>query len=579
MAVSNYSITLEKSLYFPNEIVRGQVHVQTSQPINCRGVRIMFEGRSYCHWSTGSGDNRKDYYGSKTYMRYKRTVWGQLYTTPVLDNAGENALFGPPWAPSEGTLFVQMDRYETDCVVRVMDYDWGKKDDLLGEISVNVDRVVGRGVLDFQLNRQGRLEKGTVRASFDWDPSSVVSGKDKCLRIVIVGAFGLRKADLFGKNDVYVQAYVLPAGSEIVLERALPEPEKALTLPGPITMDIPFSFQLPPDLPSSFGGSKDAYIAYSVYSNIDVAWKKDPCTRVFFTVVQPLPAAMYPSIAMGSVHDPIHPRCMIPPICCFSFPLVCFTSGLLEFTASTDRSGYAPGETIVVTIKTESLTSEHFEPVSIKQNVTLTADTGATTSYSLELGTVPVTEACQSGSGHWTVRLVVPNAPPTFQGNLGYETGEWEAAMGAGAILRMKNYSREPVQWSYTIDVHAKVPDSCQPCLATNRHVSLPITMCGLGIPVPVIPVAQAIDAPPPYWMHNAYLQQQLPTAAAMAVARPSYSPVCIIRDAEYDCTAQDASLQYQPNYLSWASVSNGAAYGTSYGMPADKYQEEEMLR
>jgi hypothetical protein len=90
-------------------------------------------------------------------------------------------------------------------------------------------------------------------------------------------------------------------------------------------MVIPFSFQLPPDMPSSIARG-DEYVAYSIYANIDVAWKQDPSTRAFFTVMQPHPAYRFLYPLSRGVNRDLYPQCCIPPFCCFSFPLTCFDS-------------------------------------------------------------------------------------------------------------------------------------------------------------------------------------------------------------------------------------------------------------
>ncbi len=58
---------------------------------------------------TGSGDNKETRTHSQLYASHKKTVWGNVYKTPIIDEAGENAVFGPPWAPDEGVLSVVLE--------------------------------------------------------------------------------------------------------------------------------------------------------------------------------------------------------------------------------------------------------------------------------------------------------------------------------------------------------------------------------------------------------------------------------------------------------------------------------------
>ena len=52
-----------------------------------------------------------------------------------------------------------------------MDYDWGKKDDILGEIHADIRNFVDRGVMEVPLTRNGHPEKGIIRLSMSWEPT------------------------------------------------------------------------------------------------------------------------------------------------------------------------------------------------------------------------------------------------------------------------------------------------------------------------------------------------------------------------------------------------------------------------
>lgn len=64
-SVSEFRIVLPKRVYAPGERIEGQVVLSTNAPISCKALRIQLEHRSTVHWHTGSGDNRRDYHGTR----------------------------------------------------------------------------------------------------------------------------------------------------------------------------------------------------------------------------------------------------------------------------------------------------------------------------------------------------------------------------------------------------------------------------------------------------------------------------------------------------------------------------------
>lgn len=61
----DFRIVLPKSVYFPGERVEGQLIVSTEEPISCKALRVQLEHRASVHWHRGSGDQRRDYHGTR----------------------------------------------------------------------------------------------------------------------------------------------------------------------------------------------------------------------------------------------------------------------------------------------------------------------------------------------------------------------------------------------------------------------------------------------------------------------------------------------------------------------------------
>lgn len=62
--LSSARLQLENTVYYPGQIVRGCFVFGTQQLRKYHSIRIMIEGYSRTHWSTGSGKNRRHYYGA-----------------------------------------------------------------------------------------------------------------------------------------------------------------------------------------------------------------------------------------------------------------------------------------------------------------------------------------------------------------------------------------------------------------------------------------------------------------------------------------------------------------------------------
>ena len=268
-------------VYFAGELIKGVVQLKTSGSVTCRGFRLAFKGESRTHWHTGEGDNRTDYEGHKLLAGQILTLHGNLWKTPVLHGTGADAQFGSsfgvmhvPCSLGEGTT--SSSSSPLPLFVRVMDYDWGKKDDLCGEVVVDAKRLAQQGdAVSLPLWYKGKRGKGEITISARLIPyvasavlpdhmrDAVVPNHSHVLILTVWQATGLRKADWFGKNDVYIQTY-FPDPEDAIQYRGrtwsdwlnagetpkLPPPTKKTSLPLGWS-SFPFFLQIPPECPGS----------------------------------------------------------------------------------------------------------------------------------------------------------------------------------------------------------------------------------------------------------------------------------------------------------------------------------------
>lgn len=176
MTVSSIVINLERpsGIYYAGEVVRGTTTLIATTTTKCRGFHITFSGKGHCHWHTGAGDNRRDFDGTTVFQHVQQTLHGSYHKTSILDNAGSDAIFNV--RHDDGVIYIPCCDYNNSSnndlgtttmplCVRVMDYDWGKRDDLLGECMIdaimvaNATRDTGQPQC-FTLTRNGKPERG-----------------------------------------------------------------------------------------------------------------------------------------------------------------------------------------------------------------------------------------------------------------------------------------------------------------------------------------------------------------------------------------------------------------------------------
>jgi hypothetical protein len=172
--VEEYNIELDRKTrtYFAGEEVQGTLilQIKKGKTIKCRGVKVELHGSGFSHIEVKKDESTDHYYGRKQYCGQKQYVYGNFFSTAVLNGAGADAYFDEEL--SQGNLHINVKKGDTpperlSVVLRVMDYDWGKRDDLLGEVIVTGEELLcDPGTRrKYSLTRNGKPEKGEIVVS------------------------------------------------------------------------------------------------------------------------------------------------------------------------------------------------------------------------------------------------------------------------------------------------------------------------------------------------------------------------------------------------------------------------------
>lgn len=250
-----------------------------------------------------------------------------------------------------------------------------------------------------------------------------------------------------------MQVYALPAGAPADESKRLPSPSEVVTTLKPCQIVIPFEFKLPERIPPSIEHGR-SFVRYSIYSCIDVEWKKDPSTRAFFTVLTRNPIEfMYPHVPQP-MHGSSESQKPLPR-CCGLLPGK-KQEGKMTLLITTTRKGFAPGELIPLDIQVHNKSSK---PASL--SVSLMRHFRGETFKGISRW---AQEICSLDAHHEVLpgektnvvgELLLPPIPPTFKGSdpaymedlrwlVRHPRGErWAPAEG------MKGH---PISWHYKIE-------------------------------------------------------------------------------------------------------------------------------
>ncbi|XP_065942642.1 arrestin domain-containing protein 17 isoform X5 [Magallana gigas] len=165
----------------------------------------------------------------------------------------------------------------------------------------------------------------------------------------------------------------------------------------------PFTFTLPPNLPSSFEGGT-GYVRYTIKGTIDKPWKFDHNTKRPFTVIALLDLNTQPNAATGAQNQESK------FLCC-----LCCRSGPISGTVSLNRSGYVPGEAIHFNAEIQNMTSRVCGCYVKLNMTTIFHATTKSKTTTTEVARVVHQDVQPGETETWTGdRLMIPPLPPSF---------------------------------------------------------------------------------------------------------------------------------------------------------------------
>ncbi|KAK3098424.1 hypothetical protein FSP39_019320 [Pinctada imbricata] len=166
---------------------------------------------------------------------------------------------------------------------------------------------------------------------------------------------------------------------------------------------FPFSFILPPSLPSSFEGTW-GYVRYTIKATIDKPWKFDHDTKRPFTVVALLDLNLQPNAMSATTNQATKMLCCL---CCKSGPI----NGMFRI----ERMGYVPGEAIPFTAEIQNFSRATCDVHVQLGMTTMFHATSKSRSDHKEVARVVHDEVAPGDSSSWGgSRLAIPALPPSF---------------------------------------------------------------------------------------------------------------------------------------------------------------------
>jgi hypothetical protein len=337
-------------------------------------------------------------------------------------------------------------------IVRVCDYDWGKKDDNVGEIVIDArELALSDEPKTYNLTRNGKPEMGNITLIADFIPTLALTPTSdrsqssnnpskETLVLKVLRANGLRKCDWFSGNDVYIQVWRAPEKLPLshTTRRKLPEPRQYVKL-SKEPMTWRFAFPTRADTPGSaiLKAGDRAFVAYYVKVEIDKHSWKNPSFKLPVVIIPARPA---PTPALLSPYE-IESEDQIKKMkcCCFS----CGEAGNVTIKVQLGRRAYAPGEKVDLresAILNNSSIAVRARVV-LRQHITLstTTQTKRTLNVMHRFHLRSKIVAPRSEVGLDELKIIIPAIPPSFFGSKGTSVA-----------------FREPLMYSYTLSVQGK---------------------------------------------------------------------------------------------------------------------------
>jgi hypothetical protein len=577
-SIDSFTISLNKQCFFAGESLSGTVQLVTNTAIKCRSIQLEIEGWGYCHFEVGSGDDRETVTHRAAYWKECRTLWGPYYCTDVIEEGGQYAVFGSPFRPNDGVLVMSVEDRSKQLILRVMDEDWGKRDDLLGEVLVEPERLVyecqqsSTHEVTFPLRRQGKEEKGTVTVSARWLD-------DGRLRLEVLRAMGLKSGDWFGKNDVYVQAYY-PQEALLKETVKLPEPNREAVLPPGIYTWHVEEMKLPDDLPATMESS-NGHVRYKAKAYIDIKWYMDPFTVSYFTVM-PRSSACFVSpakVIVDHADKTKHPNCYCPPFCCSSdcacCEFQCCSLGSVSIEGSISSNAGSPGETISVSALATNQTSGSADIVVNLRMLLIRWAEGHVRQHSQVLPLFKKEIPAGASLELVNESITIPNTPPSYGGGLLVNL-PWEQKLRRLGVQQPDRWwtrmKKDPNVWSYQIelglDVHGTPFDLMKPFPFTVTS----IPACVQSIPGVMMPpgrLQMGSQGPADNSSNKVPLEMVYNATNCEWVSGSVVEPKDIKEPPSNACS----STKYQPNWFvpksSTADQSTGRVSPSMIGQPA----------
>lgn len=124
---------------------------------------------------------------------------------------------------------------------------------------------------------------------------------------------------------------------------------------GPGTFNYPFTFQLPPNLPSSFMNNH-GYIRYGVKAVVDIPWAMDYEDKMYFEVASPIDLNTFPMECFQPVS-----RSDSKTVCCW-----CCAQGEISLDININKTAFVPGENVKLFMTLTNMSNSNVDEVSAK---------------------------------------------------------------------------------------------------------------------------------------------------------------------------------------------------------------------